>query len=121
MLNFLLSLINPLGAVAEKLADAYAKKADAQTDQERIRADVEIERLKLRERLLLEEASHWLTRWIRPAFAYPAAFYVGKILVWDKALGLGASDPLDENMLWVLTAIVSFYFLTRPIEKIWRK
>lgn len=121
MFNFLLSLINPLGAVAEKIADAYTKKADAQTDQDRIKAEVEIERLKLRERLLLEEQVNRITRWVRPAFAYPAAFYVGKILVWDKALGLGASDPLDENMLWVLMAIVSFYFLTRPIEKIWRK
>jgi hypothetical protein len=121
MLNFLISLVNPLGAVAEKLADAYAKQKDTQTEQERIKNDTMIKQLEMRQEILIAEQKYRLTRWIRPAFAYPIAFYLGKIFVWDKALHLGTSDPIDETLSWVMMAIVGFYFLTRPFEKLWRR
>lgn len=116
----LIGLIDPIGKIGKALAEAYASSKDAETEQERIDADVRIKQLEARQAVIIQEMGWWGTRWIRPAFAYPLAFYLGKIWVWDKALGWGASDPIDENLLWVMTAIISFYFLTRPIEKLAR-
>lgn len=118
VLSFITGLIDPIGKIGEQLAEAYAKQQDQLTERERIKNDFLIEQMQMRQALLLEEQKHRLTRWIRPAFAYPLAFYLGKIWVWDKALGWGASDPVDENLLWVMTAIISFYFVSRPIEKV---
>ena len=110
-------LVDPVGKIGELLAEAYVKKQDAQTEQEKINAQVEIEQLQLRQAILIEEQQFWLTKWIRPAFAYPLAFYYAKLWVWDKALGWGSSADLTEKQFYISITIIGFYFLARPAEK----
>lgn len=106
-----------LSGIASELRLAYKDKLDAQNDEDRIRAEVSIEQLQARQAVLVAEQSNGLTRWIRPAFALPIVVYVNKIIIWDKVLGLGATDPLDERMWWLMTVVVGAYFLVRPFEK----
>ncbi len=98
------------------LEGALNARQDAQTEQDRIAADVEIERIKGKIKTHESDNKHWGTRWIRPAFAYPLAFYWAKIVVWDKALGLGTSAPLGVELAAIAITIVGFFFYGRPKE-----
>jgi len=120
-LGTILGWISPLKGIAREIARVTIAKQDAQTEQARIEADIELGQLKAREAVLIAEQSHALTRWVRPAFAYPCAFYWAKIWVWDKALGWGATDAIDNRLWWISMTIIGAYFLTRPFEKAFRR
>lgn len=107
--------------LSDKLLEAYKKKTDAESDAERLAAETEIEFLKKRHEVMLEEMKYGKTWWIRPMFALPCAIYIWKIMLWDKALGLGTTAPLDDKMFWVFASVVGFYFVSRPFEKILRR
>ncbi len=49
---------------------------------------------------------------VRAMYAVPPAFYFAKIYLWDKVLGLGATDPLSPELHYVAMAIIAFYFVT---------
>ena len=54
---------------------------------------------------------------------YKAAFGgrgSGKLLVWDKILGLGTTDPLAGFSSVTANLVVSFYFAKRGFENIAR-
>ena len=117
MFSLVLGLLDPLGRIADRLQQAYEAKLRAQNDRERIAAEVQIKQLEAQQRVLLAEQKSRLTRWIRPAFALPFVIYDFKIVVWDKVLGLGTTDPLSPEF-WQLQMIVfGAYFLTRPFER----
>lgn len=106
-----------LAAIGEQLNKAYAAKLNAQNDSERIEAEKAIAQLEARQAVLVAEQGNWVTRWIRPAFAIPFIIYNAKILVWDKVLSLGTTDPISAEY-WQLQMIVfGAYFLTRPFER----
>lgn len=106
-----------IAAIGKELNRAYQAKLDAKNDQERIEAEKQIAALSARQSVLIAEQGSWMTRWIRPAFALPFIIYNFKIVVWDKVLGLGATDSLSPEF-WQLQMIVfGAYFLTRPLEK----
>jgi hypothetical protein len=44
----------------------------------------------------------------------------GKLLVWDKVLGLGTTDPLAGFAAVTSNLVVSFYFAKRGFENIAR-
>lgn len=119
MLKLLLSWVTGggLSGVADRIGDAYERKLQAQTDSEKMRIDAEIDTLTLQQQVLIAEQGNWVTRWIRPAFALPFVIYDFKIVVWDKVLKLGATDPLSPEF-WQLQMIVfGAFFITRPFEK----
>ena len=117
MLQILLGLLNPVGAIADKIADYRLKALEAKNDAERLRHEERIKTLEMQRDVLLQDTKYRLTRWIRPAFAYPPAFYYAKIWIWDKALGLGASDPVSDQLWWIAVAVIVFYFPSRAFEK----
>jgi hypothetical protein len=54
---------------------------------------------------------------------YKAAFGgrgSGKLLVWDKVLGLGTTDPLAGFASVTSNLVVSFYFAKRGFENVAR-
>jgi hypothetical protein len=44
----------------------------------------------------------------------------GKLLVWDKVLGLGTTDPLAGFASATSNLVVSFYFAKRGFENVAR-
>jgi hypothetical protein len=106
-----------LSGIAGKLEKAYEAKLAAQTDQEKLKADMDIEQLKARQSVLVAEQGSWLTSWIRPGIAAPFVIFLWKIIVWDKVLALGTTDDLSPQIWQVFMVVVGAYFLTRPFEK----
>ena len=51
---------------------------------------------------------------------YFVALYFGKLLVWDKVLGLGTTDPLAGFASVTSNLVVSFYFAKRGFENVAR-
>jgi len=121
VLQLFLGLINPLEKVGRQIADVKIAKMSAEGESDKLIHDEQIAVLEGRRDILLEETKHSSTRWIRPAFAAPFVIYNLKVIVWDKVLGWGVTDPLSQNMWWIEVTIIGFYFLGRPVEKYFRK
>jgi hypothetical protein len=51
---------------------------------------------------------------------YFVAIYFGKLLVWDKVLGLGVTDGLQGFASVTANLVVSFYFAKRGFENVAR-
>ena len=111
MLSIILGLVNPLGTIAGKIADAYAARQQAQTDTERIHADERIKTLEARRDVLIAESGSRLNTFIRAGFALPFVLYNAKLVLWDKVLGLGATDGLSPELFQIELACIGFYFL----------
>lgn len=106
-----------VGEIVGTLTDLYMQRAEAQNSEELARIDAEIEMVKLQAQQMQNAQGYWLTAWIRPAFAAVVLFYVGKALVWDAALHLGVTDPVEGVIEWTVVAVVGGFFVTRPFEK----
>jgi hypothetical protein len=120
MLSFFLTLLGGLPAITRQIADAYAAKQNALTDQERIAADVQIKTLEAKRDVMVAESRSPLNQMMRALYAVPPGIYLAKIYLWDKVLGWGSTDgltPLLEGVMWTA---VSFYFLQDITER-WRR
>lgn len=60
--------------------------------------------------------------WYQPdkLMGYCVAVYFCKLLIWDKVLGLGITDPLAGFAAVTSNLVVSFYFAKRGFENIAR-
>lgn len=118
-MNWLISFFTGGGikAIGEQLNLAYETKMRAETDADKIKADMDIEQLKARQAVLIAEQGSWLTSWIRPAIAAPFVIYLWKIIVIDKVLKMGVTDNLPPEIWQMFMVIIGAYFLARPFEK----
>lgn len=55
---------------------------------------------------------------VEKLFAYVTLFYYAKLLIWDKVLGLGTTDPLTGWVLWAANLVIGFYFTKRTAENV---
>ena len=111
MLSFILGLIDPVTRIADKLAGAYAARQNAQTEQDRIRADEQIKALEARRDVMIAESGQGWNAAMRFALALGPCVFLLKVFIWDKVLKLGSTDDLSENLWLVVTAVIGFYFL----------
>lgn len=110
-----------ISAIGEQLRAAYELKLKATNDHEKLEADQRIAELQAQQAILIAEQGNWTTRWIRPAFAAPFVIYNFKVVVWDKVLGLGVTDPLSPQFVQMQTVVIGAYFVGRSFEKIFRR
>lgn len=96
------------GGVVDRLADAYAARHNAKNESERIAANVEIARLE--ERQANRALGGRITALVQMAWAAPFIVYTFKLVVWDKVLGLGITDPLSPELLSLQERIATLYF-----------
>ena len=123
MLAWLISFVTGggLASITGQIADAYKAKQNALTDAAKIEADAQISTLEAqRDVLVAEVASGGLQSWIRPLFALPFVIYDFKIVVWDKVLGWGVTDPLSADLVRIEMIVITAYFLSRGAEKVTR-
>ena len=61
-------------------------------------------------------------KWYEPEklMGYAVAIYIAKLLIWDKVLGLGSTDPLGGWIETTANLVVSFYFAKRGFENVAR-
>lgn len=96
------------GGGLNALAEAYAARNNATTEQARIAAEVEIARLE--ERQANRALGGRITAWVQVAWALPFIVYNAKLLIWDKVLSMGATDALSTDLTALQLRIVTFYF-----------
>ncbi|GIK83135.1 MAG: hypothetical protein AB7O43_23250 [Hyphomicrobiaceae bacterium] len=115
------------GPVVNGLISAYRAKLDAANTQGRIAADLaakeieaEIEARKQASAIIIAEQGRWYTAIIRPLLALPVIIYFWKVIVWDKVLGLGSTDPLTGMIADWSGLILTAYVGGRSIEKVAR-
>ena len=125
MLAWLASLIG--GPIVTGLINAYKAKLDAGNTQDRIAADLagkeieaEIEARKQASALIIAEQGRWYTACIRPLFAAPFIIFTWKVVVWDKVLAWGTTDPLSGDVSTWAGYVIIAYFGGRSIEKVAR-
>ncbi len=119
LISLIPGLFNTVNNVTNAIANERIKKIQANTEEEKIQADERIKTLEARRDVLLADADKSkIDMYIRASIGGSVAFLLGKILVWDKALGEwthGNTDKLDPNLWSVITATIGFYFLYSAI------
>jgi hypothetical protein len=119
--QWLISLITgPFFGLALK---AYTAKLQAGNTSENIEATLAARALDLDRReaevnanVVIAEQGNFLTRMVRPLMAMPFIIFLWKVVVFDKVLGLGTTDPLDPKMWGVFMAVVVAYMGGRSLE-----
>lgn len=81
---------------------------------------VEQRERELATRLLIAEQGRWYTALPRPLFAAAFVIYAWKVVVWDKVLGLGTTDPLTGEVAHWAMIVLTAYFGGRSLEKVAR-
>ena len=115
------------GPIINGLLGAYRERLKAVNTQDHIaldllqkEVDADIAARAEATKLLIAEQGHWYTAMIRPLFALPFIIFGLKVVVWDKVLHLGVTDPLDPHMWGVFNTIVISYFGATAVERVSR-
>src|SRR6266571_1007811 len=111
------------GPVIRGLIDAYQAKLKAGNVESKIAADLagsEIAAQVSETNAITQYRIAELGRWYEPdkLMGYFVALYFGKLLVWDKVLGLGTTDPLARFAATTANLVVSFYFAKRGFANV---
>lgn len=113
------------GPVVKGLIDAYQLKLKAETTDAKTAADLaateiaaQTAEMQAQTQIRIAEIGHpWEPDKL---LAYCVVIYFAKLLVWDKVLGLGTTDPLAGFASVTSNLIVSFYFARRGFENVAR-
>ena len=113
------------GPVVKGLIDAYKAKLAAGNVESKIAADLaasEIAAQTAEANAMMQYRIAELGHWSEPdkLMGYFVAIYFGKLLIWDKVLGLGTTDPLGGFAATTANLIVAFYFAKRGFENVAR-
>ena len=113
------------GPLLGKALDAYKAKLAAGNTEAGIAADlaakevlVQQRELELQTQYRIAEIGHWYEP--DKIMGYCVAVYLAKLLIWDKVLGLGVTDPLTGWVETTANLIVAFYFGKRAFENVAR-
>jgi hypothetical protein len=101
-----------LSGIAEQLQIAHRNRLQAQTDEQKLAADITIKQLEARQNALIHGKGAWLSKAVQATWALPFIIFNFKVIVWDKVLKLGVTDPLGQFEQNIGMIIVGFYFLT---------
>ena len=113
------------GPVIKGLIDAYQAKLKAETTDAKTAADLaagEIAAQVSETNAIMEYRKAEIGHWYEPdkLIGYSVAVYFCKLLVWDKVLGLGSTDPLAGFASTTANLVISFYFAKRGFENVAR-
>ncbi len=113
------------GPVIKGLIDAYQARLAAGNTSEKIASELaghEIAAQVQESNAIMQYRMAEIGHWYEPdkLMGYFVAAYFGKLLVWDKVMGLGITDPLAGFASTTSNLVVSFYFAKRGFENIAR-
>jgi hypothetical protein len=111
IITSLLGLADPISRIAGKIADARIAAVQATTDKERIEQEERVKALEARRAVLEREADGRINSIVRALLAVPVVVFLWKVIIWDKVLGLGATDDLSTNLWYVTMMVLGFYYV----------
>ena len=113
------------GPVIKGLIDAYQAKLKAGNVESKIAADLaageiaaQTAEAQAQTQYRIAEIGHWYEP--DKIMGYCVAIYFGKLLIWDKVLGLGVTDALGGFASTTANLVVAMYFGKRGFENIAR-
>lgn len=118
--TILLGLVDPVTRVINAIAKAREAETNAQTEQERIAAQERVKALEAQRDVLVAEGGSKINALVRAGFALPFMVYNGKLVLWDKVLGLGTTDPLSAELFQIEMVCIGFYFLHAIADRLKR-
>lgn len=114
-----------LGPIINGFLTAQKQKLDAAGSHEARAVELSQQALALERReaelnasVVIAEQGNWVTRSVRPVWSLPFILFTWKVIVWDKMLGWGTTDPLDPKMWGVFMLMVGAYFGGCSAEKV---
>jgi hypothetical protein len=113
------------GPVIKGLIDAYNAKLKAGNVESKIAADLaagEIAAQVAETNAIMQYRVAEIGHWYEPdkLMGYFVALYFGKLLIWDKVMGLGVTEALGGFAATTANLVVSFYFVKRGFENVAR-
>lgn len=120
LLSLIPGLFSTVNGITNAIANERLKLIQAKSDKEKIDSQERISTLQMQRDVLLQKTGHWETRLMMFALGVGPTILLSKIYVWDKAFGQwtnGTTDKLDDNLWWVITAQIGFYFLASIFKK----
>lgn len=115
LLSLIPGLFTTVNGITTAISNERLKLIQAKTDQEKIASQERISSLQAKRDVLIAESGRSnINAIIRGSIGGSVAFLLGKIYVWDKALGEwtgGRTDALDPNLWNVIMATIGFYFM----------
>ncbi len=113
------------GPIINALLDGYRARLDAGNTSERIAADLAARELAVQQAEIAAQTQLRIAqigRWHEPEHlaAYIFVAYLGKVVVWDSMLGLGATPVIKGAVGEWLALIAMFLFGKRTIENVAR-
>jgi hypothetical protein len=113
------------GPVIKGLIDAYQAKLKAGNVESKIASDLAATEIAAQTQETAEITKYRIAEIGHPwepdkLMEYFVALYFGKLLVWDKVLGIGTTDPLAGWVALTANLIVSFMFAKRGFENVAR-
>lgn len=117
-LNPLKNLIDPLERISKTIAEAKIKLAQEQNNENKIIMEQEIKSLELRQEIILKSQSDPHEKWIRIGFAFPFIVYIWKLIIYDKVLSLGVTDPLSQQLSEIMFLVLGAYFLREIVKQV---
>lgn len=104
--------------IGDQLNRAHEARLKAANDADRLAADRMLEDIRFNRDLLASQYTPLLDKIVRPMFALPLAFYFAKVIVWDKALGLGSTPDLSAQQWNMAYLILGAYFGVSAVQRI---
>ncbi|MHC2867996.1 hypothetical protein ACVIYH_009129 [Bradyrhizobium diazoefficiens] len=113
------------GPVIKGLIDAYQAKLKAGNVESKIASDLAATEIAAQTAETRAQTQYRIAEIGHPwepdkLMGYFVAIYFGKLLIWDKVLGLGTTDPLAGFAAITANLVVSFYFAKRGFENVAR-
>lgn len=113
-----------IAGLAGKAVEAYSKSKDTtvaldEHDTELVKAHLEasIQEEDINASVLKAEQGSFITRMIRPLGILPFIIYIWKLVVWDKVLGLGVTDPLNAWLYGIAGTMFGSYYIGNEVRK----
>jgi hypothetical protein len=102
------------------LTDAYKAKLESGNNKTKVAGDLAIRDIELQQRerelqkeIRIAQTGKWWT--VENLAGYCIVFYMGKVYIWDAALGLGVTDPVKGTTAEWGALVIAFFFGTKAI------
>ena len=110
-----------IAAIGKQLNEAYQAKLTATTNEQKLEAEIKISQLQARQEAIVNSRGNFWYWGMIAGFALPFIIYNAKLVIWDKVLALGVTDPLSAQLWEVESKIIGFLVLSVTAAHVLRK
>ena len=123
MISMILGFLS--GPLLNNLLGAYRARLEAASGQDAKAVELaikeieaEIEARRNANTIIIAEQGRWWTAAPRAIVQWSFALFVAKVVVWDKVLAWGSTDPLGGDVASWAGTLMAMWFGGRSLEKI---